>query len=281
MKRTAVLFLFSPLLLLLAAPALRAQGIVDLVVSADTLSARIELPEGIGADLTIAFEKAVGLTADALGLAAQLVDPTDLSLLSRLPSSVAIPAGFPVLLHIAPPATGGLSFSGVAAVNLHTHNLPFAADTPLRLFRAAAGGGFEDVTQAMGMGSYRVNGTSGGFSEWMIVTDTRAVDVVINGKFYRLEGLLDAHEALIAPAVHADLVDRLAAAHAAYQAGALVTAIQQVEGLAATVKAHSGTDVPDVWRSAGDLANVAGALRAAADTLRFSLNLKSNAGGLL
>jgi hypothetical protein len=279
MRRTAVLFL-CVVSCLVAAPALHAQGIVDPVVSGDTLSARIELPGGIGADLTIAFERAVGLTPDALGLSARLVDLTDPAILSRFPSSgVSIPSGFPVLLAIEPPATGGLSFSGIAAVGFHTHNLSFTANTPLRLFKSSDGGPFEDVTETMGMGSYRARGTSPGFSEWLIVADVRPLNAVIAGKFNRLQGLLTEHEAAIAPAVHADLVDRLAAARASYQAGALVTAIQQVEGFAAAVQAHSGGDIPDVWRSARDLTNVAGALRAAAGTLRFSINLKSNSAG--
>lgn len=277
MKRTAVLVAF---LCLVAAPALRAQGIVEPVVSGDTLTARIALPGDIGADLTIAFERAVGLTPDALGLSARLVSPTDSGILSRFPNNgVSIPTGFPVLLSIEPPATGGLSFSGIAAVGFHTHNLTFTANTPLRLFKSSDGGAFEDVTETMGMGSYRARGTSPGFSEWLIVADVRPLNAVIAGKFNRLQGLLAAHEAAIAPAVHEDLVDRLAAARASYQAGALVTAIQQVEGFAAAVQAHSGSDIPDVWRSARDLTNVAGALRAAAGTLRFSINLKSNSAG--
>ena len=278
MKRTAVLFLFA-FSCLVAAPALRAQGIVDPVVSGDTLTARIDLPGGIGADLTIAFERAVGLTPDALGLSARLVDLTDPAIVSRLTSGISIPAGFPVLLAIEPPATGGLSFSGIAAVGLHTHNLTFTADTPLRLFKSSDGGPFEDVTETMGMGSYRARGTSPGFSEWLIVADVRPLNSVIAGKFNRLQGLLAEHEAAIQPAVHADLVDRVAAARASYQAGELVTAIQQVEGFAAAVQAHSGGEIPDVWRSARDLTNVAGALRAAAGTLRFSINLKSNTAG--
>jgi hypothetical protein len=278
MKRTAVLFLFG-FSCLFSAPALRAQGIVNPVVSGDTLTAQIALPGGIGADLTIAFERAVGLTPDALGLSAQLVSLTDPSILSRLTSGLSIPTGFPVLLSIEPPATGGLSFSGIAAVGFHTHNLSFTANTPLRLFKSSDGGPFEDVTETMGMGSYRARGTSPGFSEWLIVADVRPLNSVIAGKFTRLQGLLAEHEAAIPAEIHADLVDRVAAARASYQAGALVTAIQQIEGFAVAVQEHSGSAIPDVWRSARDLTNVAGALRAAAGTLRFSINLKSNGGG--
>lgn len=277
MKRTAVFLA----VFLLGVPALRAQGIVDPVVSGDTLTARIELPGGIAADLTVAFERAVGLTPAGLGLAADLVDVGDLSLLSRLPGGVSIPSGFPVLLRVEPPSTGGLSFSGIAGVHLHTHNLPYTATSPLRLFKATGGGPFQDVTQEMGMGSYRVQGSSGGFSEWMIVADTRAVDSVIAAKFNKLETLLARHAPEIPPAVHGDLSSQLAAARASYASGALVTAIQEVEAFAATVKANSGAGIPDVWRSGGDLTNVAGTLRAAAGTLRFSLNLKSNSGSPL
>ncbi len=278
MKRTAVLFSIA-FLCLVAAPALRAQGIVNPVVSGDTLTAQIALPGGIGADLTIAFERAVGLTPDALGLSARLVSLPDLSILSRLTNGLSIPIGFPVLLSIEPPATGGLSFSGIAAVGFHTHNLNFTANTPLRLFKSSDGGPFEDVTETMGMGSYRARGTSPGFSQWLIVADIRPLNSVIAGKFNRLQGLLAEHEDAIPAEIHADLVDRLASARASYQAGALVTAIQKIEGFAAAVQAHSGSEIPDVWRSARDLTNVAGALRAAAGTLRFSINLKSNGGG--
>jgi len=41
------------------------------------------------------------------------------------------------------------------------------------------------------------------------------------------------------------------------------------------VKAHSGADIPDVWRAnCSPLVNVAGLLRSGADTLRFSLDRK-------
>jgi len=277
MNRTAALFG----LLLLAAPAVWAQGIVDPGVTGDTLTAGIELPGGLTADLTIAFEESVGLTPDAAGLSAEVVNLLDPSILSRLPASVSIPSAFPVLLKVEPPSTGGLSFSGVASVSLHTHLLPFVANSPLRLFKATGGGTFADITEEMGAGSYRARGSSGGFSEFLILVDLRAINTVINGKFNKLEGLLTANQAAIPPAVYSDLSSQLAAARSAYTSGSLVTAISQVESFAATVRAHSGAEIPDVWRSARDLDNVAGTLRAASGTLRFSLLLKSNTGGSL
>jgi hypothetical protein len=63
------------------------------------------------------------------------------------------------------------------------------------------------------------------------------------------------------------------AARAAWTAGNVAQAVQHVEHFADTVRAHSGSAIPDVWRATGDLENVAGLLRSAANTLRFSLNL--------
>lgn len=276
MNRTAAALLLG--LVVVATPAAHAQ-IVDPIVKDDTLTARIELPGGLAADLTVAFENAVGLTPASLGLSVRKVGLLDLSLLNLIGGVGSIPNAFPVLLSINPPASGGLSFSGVASVSLHTHDLPFVANSPLRLFKSTGGLKFEDVTEDMGMGSYRVRGSSGGFSLFLILVELRPVDTVIAYKLDRLEGLLEAYEADIAPEVYETLEDQLAAARAAWTGGALVTAIESVESFAAAVKGHSGTAIPDVWRSARDLTNAAGYLRAAAGTLRFSLALKSNASG--
>jgi hypothetical protein len=55
-----------------------------------------------------------------------------------------------------------------------------------------------------------------------------------------------------------------------------VGALEAVDDFAAAVAAAPSAAVPAIWRSAGDLVNVAGQLRAAAETLHFSLALKSN-----
>jgi hypothetical protein len=44
------------------------------------------------------------------------------------------------------------------------------------------------------------------------------------------------------------------------------------------VVANSGSAIPNVWRSSRDLVNAAGLLRAAGETLRFSLGLQTNLG---
>lgn len=267
------------LLLLLPLP-LAAQGIVNLVVQGNEVHAGISLPANITADLTISFEQAEGLSAESVGLSASLVSLTDTQLLSRL-LDVSIPAAFPVLIQIEPPAEGGLSFQGVVSIEVHTHLLPFTLNTPLRLYAAPEGGLFRDITASVGMGSYRATGRKGSFSEFLILVDLRTVNQAISQKLDILDQLLADNEAEIAPAVFDDLAALAAQIRSKHSAGRTQAAISKTEEFVALVQAHSGVDIPDVWRAARDLNNVAGRLRAAGETLRFSLIMKRQQSGLL
>lgn len=272
MKRS---LLFLAVVALLASPA-GAQGISGVSISGDTLTATIQLPGDLSADLTLEFDDVVGLSAASLGLSAEVVSP--MALLSRLPAGglVTLPGAFPVVLRIEPPANSPLSFSGVYTLSLHTHNLNFTAGCPLRLYTASQGGAFRDITETMGMGSYRVRGGGGTFSEFAIVADARALDTVIGAKFATIDSLLSSQGHLIAPAVLSQLQQEIAAARASHAEGQTAAAAQQVDAFAATVRDNSGAAIPDVWRPTGDLFNLAGRLRAAAASLRFSLNLKTS-----
>jgi hypothetical protein len=250
-----------------ASPA--AGEILELEIDGSTASAVVTLAGGLGLDLEIGFEEVLGLSPESLGVSVGVLTPVDLS--GRLPSGVSLPLAFPVVVRVEPPPDGPLAFEGVAHVELHTHNLSFAANTPLRLFRARDGGPFVDVTESMGMGSYRVRGSTGGFSEFVIVADTRPAASVIRSKYERLEWILD--EAALEPAVAAALQGRIDASWSAYAARAYPAAVRELDAFVDLVETHSGAAIPDVWRSSGDLANPAGELRAAAATLRLSLNL--------
>jgi hypothetical protein len=256
-------------------PGLAQTALVP-TISGNELTARIELAGGVAADLTITFEKVVGLNSSALALSAGLVDPTDLTLLSRLPSGVSIPSGFPVVVHIEPSAASALAFEGVYNISLYTHNLTLGANSPLRLYRAPGGAGFQDMTGYLQAGSVRAGGSGPGFSEFLIAADTRAVDSVIAGKFDALQGVLSSNSSAIPAAVAADLQQRLNQARAAYSAGSLAAAIDGIAGFGEEVKKQSGAAVPNVWRANGGPTNVAGLLRSAADTLKYSLVVKSN-----
>jgi len=257
-----------------AAPA--AAGIVDVTIDGDTATAEISLAGGISAELTIAFEDAVGLSEANLGLDAELVSVLDSSLLARLPQLASIPAGFPVLVTIEPPSTGGLSFTGLAAIGLYTHDLTYAAGSPLRLFSAPVGGAFVDVTDEMSSGSYRVRGGKGDFSEFLIVADVRSVDTVIGEKLDRAEDLLDEHWSALDSTLASQLDSQLSSVRTKWQAGQTSSALAHVENFLDKLEKASASEAPNVWRSARDLDNVAGLLRAAGETLHFSLTLKSN-----
>lgn len=229
---------------------------------------------GVSVDLTIDFEQVVGLTAANLGISARAVTPVEL--LGRLPDAAltSLPAGFPLMITIEPPAAGGLSFSGVYTMELHTHDLAFIAGSPLRLFKAQVGGPFADVTQSIGTGSYRVRSTGSGYSQFLIIADLRADSAVVELKFDQLEALLASHAASMPAGVFSALSSQLTAARNSWNAGNVLDAIDGVGTFADAVKtaANAGA-IPNVWRSARDIQNVAGALRAGAATLRFSLSL--------
>lgn len=274
MKLVRLLLIFT----LLISPASWASGIVGAQVSGNELTAMIELPGGISADIKVEFENVVGLTPAALGLSAETIDPVDTSILNRLPDpgAASIPAAFPVRLHIEPPATGGLSFSGVVEVSLHTHNLHYTAGTPLRMFAAHAGGAFRDITHVTASGSYRAGGSKGDFSEFIILADLRLPATVISTKFSGLESLLHASSGLMSGATYSSLQFYLDASRNSFNGGDLVAAIKDMDAFSREVMANSGNDIPDVWRSSQDIDNTAGKLRAHAASLRYSLTLASN-----
>jgi hypothetical protein len=266
------------LLVLCAAPAAAPQSIpVPLVIDGNQASATIALPGGIGDDLTLTFESPVGLDPSALEAWVSLVNPQDPALLSRLPSQVLVPVLFPVLLRIGPSASSSLSFSGVWTLGRHTHNLSLDPLLPLSLYTAEDGGAFRDITGWEGTGSYRGGGSGGDFSEFLFVIDLQAIDLVITRKFAALQALLDEHGDSMPPAVAATLQTRLTQARTRYLLGDLGGAVAKMASFASYTLAHSGQDIPDVWRANDpELINVAGLLRSGAGTLIFSLNRKGS-----
>jgi hypothetical protein len=258
--------LAAAIALLAAAPA-SAQGVSGVQIQGTTVTATVSLPGALAANLTLEFETASGLTASSLGLSAAAINPV--SLASRLPAQVSEPAGFPVVVRVEPPALGGLGFDGVYHLSLHTSNLHYVADSPLRLYAAHGGGAFRDITDEIGSGSYRVRGTGGSFSEFVIVADLRSDASATGTKFDQLEDLLAAHSAALGAALE-DLQGQLATARTAYEAGEIEDALTALDGFAASV---GDAGLPDEWRASGGAANVSGLLRASAATLRFSLAL--------
>ena len=277
MRRQLWAFLISVLLLSASSVPGYGQTTVVPTISGNELTARIELANGVAADLTITFEKVIGLNPSALALTATLINPKDVAFAGRLPDpAVSVPAVFPVVVRIDPTASSALSFEGVYKLSLYTSNLTLAANSPLRLYRAPSGGAFQDMTGFLQAGSVRAGGSGPGFSEFAIVADARLIDTVIAGKFDALQSQLSANSAAIDPAVAADLQQRLSQARSAYDAKALAAAIDGITAFGDQVKKQSGGAIPNVWRANGGPVNVAGLLRSAAETLKFSLAFKSN-----
>lgn len=262
--------------LLLAGPALSANGIYSVEIDGNVATADISLGS-TSATLTIRFENVVGLSADNLGLSAKLVDPLSAIFVSRLTSGVSLPGAFPLVVKIAPPASGGLSFSGVVSVELYTHDLQYTIGSPLRIFSSPDGGSFSDVTTLVSSGSIKTGGSKADFSEFTIAADIRPLASVISSKYSNLASLLNQHAAAMGGSLSTELTSLFNASQSAYAGGNLVSAIEYLEAFNDRVAAASGSQIPDIWRSSRDLTNVAGLLRSAASTLRYSLTLASNA----
>jgi len=261
------------------AGAASAQTTFPLTVSGRTATAVIELPGGYAADLSLEFEDVVGLHAGALEVSARVLSPMEmLAVVSRLPGSVAasIPLTYPVLLKIEPTPTSALALAGIVKISVHTHNLTFNVASPLGLYSASAGGPFYDLTRSAGIGSYRVDGSGGGFSEFVIAADARPLATIIVQKFDGLQNTLNEYASSIPLNVLTLLQAQLNLAESLYAAGLVRGAIAVVMGFGQVVKANSGDGIPDVWRANADGANVAGLLRSRADTLRFSLIIAAN-----
>jgi hypothetical protein len=252
--------------------------VLNASVSGNKVEAEIELAGGVNADLEISFEDVSNLSVANLGLSATLVNPADPALLSRLPSVlVAVPAGFPVLITIEPSGSSGFTFDGVASLEIYTKDLTYVAGSPLRLFSAKSGEAFADITHMIAGGSYRTRGGGGHYSEFLIVADTRPLQQAISGKFDAIDALLTSHAATLGAAQQAALSAQLTTARNAWLNADYDDAIDAIEDFDDDVADAADTAaISNTWSASGGAANVAGELRAAAKTLRFSLTLAAN-----
>lgn len=275
-RATILPTLLASLVTLSIAHTSAAQGGTPLTVTGNRAETNLQLPGGLEIDLAIEFEQVVGLNSAALDVSASLVSPNDLTFLGRMPSpDTILPAALPVLIRIEPSAASALSFSGTVSVSLHTHNLSLNLEAPLVLMSASSGGAFRDITSRVAVGSYRVDGSGGGFSEFIIARDPRSLDAIVTEKSDRLEAHLSAHESAIPAETLTTLRAHLAHARTLSSSGLPVQAISEVSAFIDLVKAQGGA-IPDVWRAHDPRVNVAGLLRSAAQTLQFSLTLKAN-----
>ncbi len=256
--------------LLASLPGPGAAELVGFEVQGNSVVGRVEFPPSLAVDVELEFEQVENLSVESVGLSARLLDP--LELVGRLSQGVTASGSIGVLLEIEPPAAGGLAFTGVYSLELHTNALEYVPDSPLRLFKAPMGGSFADVTAWMGAGSYRVRGSGGDLSQFLILVDSRPNDGVAEAKLAALGDLLAEHWQELPAGLGDQLLAMLDDAWAQTAAGDYGSAAESVGELAQTVADNAGT-IPSTWRATRDLANVGGALRAAAATAQFTLDL--------
>jgi hypothetical protein len=244
--------------------------LIDIQISGNRVTASISLL-GLGLDVTIDFENAQNLTVPSLGLSVALINPLDPALLARLPGGglVSVPLALPLMISIRPPVAGGLSFTNTALIELHTHLLPFAVGTPLRLFKSPDGGLFTDITEDVLPGSVRTRGRTGGFSDFLIVADLRDHAEVADDRYLFLAARL-ANPG-IAPATRLALETQLATSRSAFDVANYPNASAALLTFESMVRSAAGSAVPNRWRSARDLDNVAGDLLGESSSLRFTL----------
>jgi hypothetical protein len=253
--------------LVLASPARAALLNLDVEVAGNTATAQIELL-GIDNELILTFDDATNLTAQNLGISVRLVSPLDLSLLRRLPSLLtSLPAVLPLLITIEPPAGSTLALNNTVRVEFHTDLLPYTAGSPFRLYKASLGQGFRDITDEVAPGSVRTRGTTGGFSQFLVLLDLRNTSTVVAQKFTWLRN----RAAALPVAERAAVLALIDTADDAVDDERFADAIAALDTLRAHVSARAGVQIPNTWTPANRNGNLAGDLLSGAATLKFSV----------
>jgi hypothetical protein len=253
----------------LALPSAPAQAQITVIVDGDEALAEINLL-GLGADFALRFDQPQNLTPQSLGLKVRLINLFDPAFRARLPdrTRTSIPIVIPLMISVEPPAARGLSFRNETEVELHTHLLPFHIDSPIRLYKASAGGRFHDITDNISAGSIRVRGRTGGFSDFILVVDLLPKVEAAEDKYAFLDDMvLEVPDAGVRALLQADL----AASRTAFDADNFAAARTALDAFETRVRANAGTTIPNLWRAQRDVENVAGELLTESGSLRYVL----------
>ena len=298
--RRFVAFLIAVLLACAAAPA--TADVVVTINDANTATAVINLPTAAApqysATVTLRFDAATNLSADSLGLTAEIVDPLTFT---GLPTGVSLDPDFPVVVSVEPQTAifrngmdadetgdGNLSFIDSYEIEIHSdeHLACSSATSDFRLFKAPHNSdAFADITDALYQGSVRARGRGGAFSRFVVVHDTRdfalpilpglSLSVALLGKILAVVDAIGA-----AGITDSDLLTELVnflVGPSGVVANLLLLnvpgAIASVNALLADVLAHAGTEIPNFWSAASPTTDGAGQIISAADTLNFTLGL--------
>jgi hypothetical protein len=264
------------LLLALAAPATASAADVVVAAAGNHASADVTLDGVSIAELNLTFDDAGNLSPAALGVSADLVGLNDPLLRLRLPGlGLQTPlSALPLLITVEPPNAGALNLRNSVRVEIHTHVLPYLPGSRLRLFKAPLGGAFADITDEIAPGSVRTRGTTGGFSQFLLLVDLRSTGSVITAKFTAMRALT----AMLPLATRAPLDALLADAELAVTQARYADAIAALDTLRAQVAAGAGSTIPNEWNTALRDGNIAGELLGGAASLRFSVGFRRDHG---
>ena len=238
------------------------------------VQAKLILTPSIEVDVTLEFENSIGLNANTLDITAELVSPVDLAVTNRLPSTqTTAVSGFPVIVSVTPKPDAGFGFEGPAMIEVYTKAIHYDPAIPMRLFTSHAGGTFEDITTLTSSGSYRARGNTGRFSDFIILLDNRDDSVVMNDKLQKLTNIISENQNALSPVIYSLIDTSITNISRAVSVADYSTAMVMVDRAISLVESADDADIPNVWRSSGDIANVQGELLSGLKTLRYSLRV--------
>lgn len=249
--------------------------------------------EGREVDLELVFQGGTDLTAqdfeiEVLDLS-EASSPSLADVASRLPEGVSIPPELPVLIVIEPPAGAPHWFSDAFELEVTTPHLALAARRRFGLFKAADGSSpFREISSSVGVGSYRVKGFGGSFSQFVVGEDERDREGVAAAKLEALQILVDGggdSGQVVEPAL-SELKAALETLGNALQGTVDWPAVRDAcDVTLGVVEEHGGDSVAGVWSGEGVLlgsahtpaekgvqqgsGNYAGEIRALLESLRF------------
>ncbi|MGE4072618.1 MAG: DUF6689 family protein [Lysobacterales bacterium] len=256
---------------------LMAGGVNTIIIDGRKAHTSISLPKPGGgnytADFELEFHNPVNLTSACLGISAEVLDAAAIaSVQARLPDPVnqTIDPAFPVKITVEPPAGCGLEFEDEVDIELDTADLVYTGFSPYRLMKAPVGSSFRDITASVTAGSVRSRGSSGTFSEFVMVLD--AVQAYATEAQQAFD-MLDAQLANIAigPTAKQTLQTDASVSRSAVAVNDYAQAIARLDDLTLHCGALGGPALPNRWRSLRDLQNVEGEIVGQTDHLKFLL----------
>lgn len=253
------------------------------IIDGDKADIEVQFPDGQGdffdIEMEIEFENPVNLTVPCLNVSADQLDAGEISALqARMPGAPGrfiVDPLIPVKIVVEPLASCNLQFDNQIEYEVHTEELIYTFPSPYRLMKAPVGQNFRDVTGDVLAGSIRARGSSGTFSEFVLVKDlvqdfpADAVD-----GFNALDARLRAGDlSLLAREV---LTEDLRIARAAYDRGAYPDAIARLQAMVPTTRSFGGSAIPNRYSSQGGIIDAVGEIKSLTDALVYRVRRVAN-----